>query len=303
MEGSIGETGIFPRIGVYDEWAIEWGYRWLPDLKDPDAEKAFLNRWIIDRTGKDKRLWFGDPSLSYDPRCQSEDLGDNAMKAGYYGIRNLKIVLSHLIEWTREPNNNYDKLYQMQKEVMAQFKRYLFHVVRNIGTVMKTSKTIEQPGPVFEFVPRERQKEAVQFLQDQLFTTPEWTVNKDIFSLVEGNGYLRILFLQKEVLSAVMSLNNLGTLLYFEANHPTGAFTPIDLLQDLKAGIFRELKEYQPIDLYRRNLQKAYIAQLAALQSEIGETPEKRYPMPVSIYHAYLPNASCLPYPYTGEWF
>lgn len=276
-EDSIGEIGIFPRIGVYDEWAIEWGYRWLPDLKDPDAEKAFMNHWIIDRTGKDKRLWFGDEGLTYDPRCQSEDLGDNAMKAGYYGIRNLKIVLSHLIEWTSEPNNNYEKLYQMQKEVMAQFKRYLFHVVRNIGAEMNTFKTIEQPGPVYEFVPRERQKEAVRFLQEQLFNTPEWIFNKDIFALVEANGYSKILPLQKEVLSAVMSLNNLGTLLYFEANHPAEAYTPMDLLQDLKAGIFRELKERQPIDLYRRNLQKAYIAQLAVLQSEIGETPEKRY--------------------------
>ena len=276
-EDSISEKGIFPRIGKYDEWAIEFGYRWFPDFPSRFEEKSYFNKWVSDKTGKDKRLWFGSPNSTSDLRCQSEDLGDNAMKASYYGIKNLKIVTSNLIEWTKEPNENYDNLAIMQKEVFAQYNRYILHVVNNIGSWMGNLKTVEQEGDQYEFSSREWQRDAVKFLQEQLFTTPEWTVDKKIFKLVGGNGYFTIIELQQSVLDKLFSINRLGRLLYFENNEPKDAYTVKEFLNDLKSGIWSELKGRKPIDMYRRNLQKAYLAQLFKLQNEIGGTLFQRY--------------------------
>jgi hypothetical protein len=128
-EDSISEQGLFPRIGVYDEWAIEWGYKWLPQLKTEKEAIAYMNKWIIERTKNDKRLWYGPETVS-NPRCQSEDIGDDPVKAGTYGILNLQRVINNLAEWTRQPGEDYEGLKRMQKEVIEQYTRYLFHAAR-----------------------------------------------------------------------------------------------------------------------------------------------------------------------------
>ncbi len=121
-EDSITQEGIFPKIGLYDEWAIEWGYKWLPAFKTSEAEQAYMNRWIIEKLNSNKRLWFGNEEVIWpDPHRQGEDLGDNAMKAGYYGIKNLKRTLEQLPEWTKESNKDYQGLLVMYRELLNQY--------------------------------------------------------------------------------------------------------------------------------------------------------------------------------------
>ena len=113
-EDGIDEKGIFPRIGDYDKWAIRWGYRWLPSSVSAAAEKDTLNSWIVRQLASGPQYFYGaqlsplDPmnvrAANPDPRDQNEDLGDDAMRAGEYGIRNLKRIEPHLLEWTHEPN-------------------------------------------------------------------------------------------------------------------------------------------------------------------------------------------------------
>eukprot|EP01035_Chromulina_nebulosa_P056613 gene56613-77586_t len=174
-EDNIGETGLFPRIGDYDKWAIEWGYRWFPEAKTPDAEKPILNKWIIDKLNANKRLWWGDgESNRDDPRSQTEDLSDNAMKASSYGIKNLQRIITNLPEWTKEANKDYENLENMYSQVTGQFARYIGHVSRNIGGIELTPKRVEQTGNVYEFTPKSTQKEAMAWLQANVFTTPTW---------------------------------------------------------------------------------------------------------------------------------
>ena len=263
-EDSISEKGLLPRIGIYDKWAIEWGYKWLPDFKSKEEEKTYLNKWIIDRTSTDKRLWFGNESTP-DPRCQSEDIGDNAMKAGEYGIRNLKKVMSQLIEWTKEPNADYESLSKMKDGVIAQFRRYLFHVANNIGGIMFTSKTVEEKGGEIAFVSKESQLEGIKFLQRELFDTPEWIMDKTLFSLIGGYSFNEPIILQREIMNNITSQKTISNLLHFEANYPDSAYTITQLFDDLQAAIFREVKTVRQIDFYRRNLQKVYVERLIAL--------------------------------------
>jgi hypothetical protein len=134
-EDHITEKGLFPRIGDYDKWAIEWGYKWMPQFKTADEETPFLNQWVISRLSQNRRLWFGIENDFNDPRSQNEDLGDNAMLAGTYGIKNLKRILPQLENWTYEPNEGYDELKSIYTQLVNQFNLYMGHVVKNIGGI------------------------------------------------------------------------------------------------------------------------------------------------------------------------
>lgn len=264
-EDKLDEPEIFPRIGEYDRWAIQWGYRWLPQFKTAEEEKGYLNKLVIDSLSKNPRLFFGTESDANDPRNQNEDLGNNAMQASAYGIKNLKRILPNLIAWTKESNEGYENAQTIYKEIVAQFNRYMGHVSKNVGGIEWTPSTVEQKAPVYVFTPKERQKEAIKFLQDQLFTTPKWLIDKQLFSLIGFDQLNTISDLQKNALGRLLNSRTLGNLVSFEMNDPANAYTETAMLNDLKAGIWSELKTGQPIDIYRRNLQKLYVERLVSL--------------------------------------
>jgi hypothetical protein len=272
-EDSISEIGLFPRIGDYDKWAIEWGYRWWPEM-NKEVEKTKLNEWIITKL-KDKRLWFGDEQDPNDPRSQSEDLGDDAMKAGTYGIKNLQRIVPNLTEWTKEANEGYESLAEMYKEVTNQFGRYVGHVVKNIGGILNTPKTVEEKGNVFEYVSKEKQQSAMHFLQEQLFTTPTWLLNKKIFLLTGTADGASVSNLQNSVLKTLIGSNTMDKLLKFEAYDATHVYTAVMMLNELKKGIWSELPAHRAIEMQRRILQKMYVERITAILNppSVGDTP------------------------------
>ncbi|NWJ52374.1 MAG: zinc-dependent metalloprotease [Bacteroidetes bacterium] len=259
-----GITDLIPRIAVYDKWAIEWGYKPVFDVKDAKAEKLVLNKWVRSHE-TDPMYLFGSESSSYDPRFQSEDIGNNAMKAGEYGIKNLKRILPHLIEWTKEDGENYTNLATMYGELIAQFSRYMGHAAKNVGGVYETPKTFDMPGAQFEAVPRTTQKEAVAFLIKNVFDTPLWLQDKNIMSYISHTGGLEYIApIQDNVLSNVLSSQKLYTLaINYGANNQNYAVD--ELLQDLKKGIWTELPTRKSVDFCRRNLQKVYVEKLLSM--------------------------------------
>ncbi len=264
-EDSITEKGIFPRIGDYDIWAIEWGYKWNPEFKTAADEAGWLNKWIIERISANKRLWFGTETDRDDPRCQNEDLGDNAMKAGAYGIKNLKRVLSSLPEWTKEPNEGYGNLSNIYKELVAQYNRYMGHVAKYIGGITTTPKTIEETGEVFEFTSKARQKEAMAFLQQQLFTTPSWLIDYKITGMTGINPAGMLAGVQVSTVSRLLNPGTLSKLDLFEQSKGSVAYTSIEMINDLKKGIWSELPLRKPIAAQRRMLQKGYVEALIGI--------------------------------------
>ncbi len=265
-EDNIGRKGLFPRIGDYDNWAIEWGYRLFPQFKDADAEKGHLNTWIMDKL-KNHRLYWGDGETNGDDsRNQTEDLGDDAMKAGMYGIKNLQRIVPNLMQWTKEENKDYAGLQQLYEQVTGQFNRYSLHVARNVSGIMLTPKMVEESGAVYENVPEAKQKEAVDFLNKNLFATPVWLLNNDIFGRTGLNGASVIGQIQDGSLNRLLSSRTLGKLIDAEATFGTAnAYTITELLADLKKGIWSELTTAKATDVYRRNLQKSYINSLISL--------------------------------------
>ena len=263
-EDKIAPKGLYPRIGDYDLWAIEWGYKLLPDVKTPVEEIAVLNKITVNKL-KNKRLWFGTESNPDDPRSQNEDLGDNAMIASTYGIKNLKVILDKLPEWTNEKNHGYDNLSNMYTQLTTQFGRYMGHVTKNIGGVQETPKTMEQKGTIYERTPAATQNEAMAFLDKNLFQTPSWLLNKQILDNTGLSPLEVINKVQSPVLSRLLSSNTLDKLISAEASDGEIAYKITDMFTALQAAVFTELNGNQNIDVYRRTLQKNYVDKLISI--------------------------------------
>ncbi len=263
-----GDVSMMPNIGVYDKYSIKWGYRPILD-KEGMEEKPILDQWILEHAG-DPLYRFGAQQWSVvDPSSQTEDLGDDAVKASNYGIENLKRIIPNLISWTSEDGKDYDDLETLYDQVLTQFNRYMGHVSNNIGGVYQYNKTYDQEGAVFIPVPKERQEESMQFLQDQLFTTPEWMIDNNILNKIENNGNVeRIRGLQVRTLENVLDFGRLGRMIENETLNGKEAYTLTEMMNDLRSGIFSELRSGKKIDTYRRNLQRAYVDRLEYLLTE-----------------------------------
>lgn len=268
-----GDEGValMPEIGVYDKYAVEWGYRPILD-KSAREEKETLDSWIMAHAG-DPMYRFGRQQRSVvDPSSQTEDLGDDAVKASDYGIENLKRIVPNLIKWTYEKGENYEKLDQMYGQVFSQFNRYMGHVSNNIGGVYEYYKTYDQDGAVYTHVPEEHQKKAMDFLQRQLFATPEWMLDTEIVSKIEHDGSVeRIRGLQTRTLNNILDFGRMARMIENEALYNDEAYTLEEMMKDLRGGLFSELRRGATIDTYRRNLQRAYVDRLEYLMNEEQE--------------------------------
>lgn len=258
-EDNIGDSGIMPRIGDYDDWAIEWGYRRFNQYKNPEAEKEFLNKWVI-KNLKNERLWFGTESNPLDPRSQSEQVGDNPMIAGTYGIKNLQRIVNNLDKWTATPNEDYENLGMMYDQVTGQFKRYLGHVAKYIGGQMETPKTVEQNGVVYEPVSKKDQKEALQFLDQNIFTTPQWLLEKDIYEKTGKTPVKTVEEIQNGVFARILSPMVLESMYQMEAVDKN-AYPITEYFTDLNAAVLKK----ENVDTYTRNLQRNYIDNMIKL--------------------------------------
>ena len=259
-----GVTDFFPKIGDYDKWAIKWGYSYFEDAKTEKEEKAILNE-MTKEAYKNNRLWFGTETSPYDPRYQTEDIGDNAMRASEYGIKNLKRILPNLIEWSSEKGESYSELDDLYNALTGQFRRYMGHVTKNVGGIYDSPKTYDMAGNQFTVVPKSIQKDAVAFLNTQLFTTPKWLLNQDVLSKINPeSGVEAVKSMQDATLSSLLAGDRMVRLLETSTTSKDN-YSVDELISDLNKGIFSELKGASSIDMYRRNIQKIYVDKLIEL--------------------------------------
>lgn len=273
-------TSLFPRIGEYDIWAIKWGYSYFEDTKTEAEEKAYLNE-MTKEAYKNRRLWFGSETSPYDPRYQTEDIGDNAMRASEYGIKNLKRILPNLLEWSKEDGESYAELDELYGALTGQFKRYMGHVTKNVGGIYDTPKTYDMTGNQFEVVPKSLQKDAVAFLNTQLFITPKWLLNQNILSKINPeNGVEAIKSMQDATLNSLLAGDRMVRLMETSSISKDN-YSVDELMTDLKKGIFSELKNKNSIDIYRRNIQKLYVDKMIELLNP-GEASVRAVPVGVT---------------------
>ena len=259
-------VALMPNVGVYDKHAIKWGYRPILSAEKAEDEKPVLDKWILDNQNS---LLHRFGSAGIDPSSQTEDLGDDAVKASEYGIKNLKRIIPNLIDWTSEDGKDYADLNTMYGQVLSQFNRYMGHVSANIGGVYQYYKTYDQSGAVYTHVNKSHQKNSMNFLQKQLFETPTWMIDNNILNKIEFAGITnRIRSTQSRTLNSILDFGKMARLIENEAINGKNAYSLIDMMSDLKKGIWKELYSHKTIDVYRRNLQFAYLDRISYIMNE-----------------------------------
>lgn len=269
-EDHISAAGMYPRIGDYDLWSIEWGYKLLPGKSEED-EKATLNDWVKSHYSN-QRLRFLHMDGT-DPRAQTESLGDNAMKANEYGLKNLKWIVPQLPVWLNEKGENYKNLDEVYDEVINQYGRYMGHCITYVGGIYTDFKTTDQQGAVYTVVPKATQKEAMAFLQKNLFTTPAWLLNKNILDKIDAPVTDRISGIQDTYLGSLLSTPRLQRLISSTNRDAADAYRIDEFMDDLKKAIWSELPTRKPIDNYRRNLQKSFVERMGTLATSMPSAP------------------------------
>lgn len=268
-------VALMPNIGEYDKYSIAWGYRPILSADSPEAELPTLRKWIEDKKG-DPLYRYGRQGNPNDYTAQSEDLGDDAMKASTYGIANLKRIVSNVRDWTYVEGSDYTELQEMYGEVRSQFNRYMGHVRRYVGGVKENYKTADQDGLVYTHAPKAKQKEAVKFLNDQLFSTPMWMLDNEIIGRLQDYGAVESMrALQVSTLNDLLGWGKLGRVIENAALNGSEAYSILDLTSDIRAGVWSELRGGRAIDTYRRNLQRAHIEKLGQLLTD--DEPTSRF--------------------------
>lgn len=261
-EDKISEKGLFPRINDYDKWAIKWGYQWRPEFKDEWEEKEQLMKETTRTLRENKRLWFGGEGRGEDPRSQTEDLGDNSMKASEYGIKNLKRVMENLPAWTHQENDQYEDLSTMYKAVQDQYNRYLNHVMKNVAGRYTNNMPEEEP---VSFMPKSRQKEAVEFVGRHVFEAPEWLFPATIINKVGVNPTTVQNSKQENMIARLLSGYVLNTI-YTQNEQSAEPYLLNEYLDDVFAQVWKPLGNTDDWKTKeRRNLQRTYVEQLNSL--------------------------------------
>lgn len=260
-------ASLMPKVGPYDDFAVNWGYRVLPTNLTPEQEQDSLQAWIrVQDT--DPMLRFGRQQwMTVDPSAQMEDLGDDAVKSSTLGIANLKRAMGYLIDATTTPGKDYDLLREMYEEVCQQWRREVGHVAENVGGMVGTYKNAGQEGVVYQPVTREKQIRCLNFLHEYVFTTPTFLLDADVLRRIEASGSTeRMQRNQERVLATVMANDKLLRLIETasisgNSNENLGV---TELLENLQNGLFADLVANGSPDVFRRNLQRSFVANLVS---------------------------------------
>jgi hypothetical protein len=252
---------LVPRIGPYDRFAIMWGYRPILDVASADDERPTLDRWASEQ---DTIPWlrFSTSDAPNDPYDLTEAVGDaDAMRSSQLGLQNLQRVMKMLLPVAEQPGRDYELLDELYDEAVAQWSRYMGHVAAVVGG----AETQERYGTGARFAPvsRARQREAIAFLAQNAFRTPDLLLDSTILRRIEAEGaILRIRTAQGRVLATLLNRNRLNRLVEYEAMAPRSAeaYTVGDLVGELHGAVWSELDDARVrIDVYRRNLQRAFL--------------------------------------------
>lgn len=256
-EDNISEKGLFPRINDYDKWAIKWGYQYRPEFKDPAKEKKVLRAEVTKMLTGNRRLWWcGDEGKGTDPRSQSEDLGDNQMRANDYGLKNLQRVMAHIEEWTAQPDGQYDDLDFIHRAVRAQYQRYVNHVQKYLFSKYVNNVPGEKPHDI---VPRELQREAIDWLARNVLEAPLWLYPKNVVGKLGVDYADEIRNRQQTIIAMMLSPNaimNLQSSQYASEK----AYSVDEYFNDIFDAVWKPLSDKdEENNSFRRLQQRSYV--------------------------------------------
>ena len=250
------------QLGPYDNYSIEWGYRYYG--QSPEEEKNILKKFV-DSKSLDPVYMFG--GYGNDPNSQTENIGDDPVKASTYGIKNLKIVAKNLMDWVIEPNENYDELNELYGELLGVYRRYIYHVHSLIGGIYDTPHNENQKGAIrYVNVDINKQIEALRFLEKNLWNTQSWLMDSKLISQIKGEGVLNsIQGLQLSALNRLLNYDKLNRMLSAKESLQGNALSVSGLIDDLLQTI---IESPNSPDLSEQRLQLYFVERIDLLMSE-----------------------------------
>jgi hypothetical protein len=255
------------QLGPYDDYAIEWGYRYFPE-ETSETEKVSLKK-RVDEKSMNPLYMFG--SGGNDPDTQTENIGDDPVKASDYGLKNLKLVAQNLEEWTTSEGQSYDDLDELYNELLGVYRRYIYHVVKVIGGINETLMVKGQENIPYKNVSAQEQRRALTFLNQNLWSTQYWLLEASLLSKIKEEGGLeRIQNIQFSALNQILSVDRLNRMLSAGTTLEGTGLTPDELLEQIYFSLFESTP---PLDDSKMALQIRFAERIKMLLEEKGLNP------------------------------
>ena len=250
------------QLGPYDDYSIEWGYRYFG--KSPEEEKEILKNFVDEKSLNPMYMFGG---YGNDPNSQTENIGDDPVKASLYGISNLKIVAKNLKEWTIEPKENYNELNELYGELIGVYRRYVYHVLNLVGGIYDTPHNENQKGVVrYVNVDIDKQLQALKFMEKNLWNTQNWLMDKSLISQIKAEGVLGSLQgLQLSAFNRILSVSKLNRMLSARESLEGNPLSVEELIDNLFKTI---VKNPENPDLSEQRLQINFVERIDELMGE-----------------------------------
>ncbi|WP_298631440.1 zinc-dependent metalloprotease [uncultured Porphyromonas sp.] len=254
-----------PFLGVYDYYAIEWGYKLFPELggdfiKESKALQAFVAKHESNRLYKYGAQQMG---LRLDPSSIEEDLSDDPVEAGELGLRNLRFILGHLDEWIQD-DPDADHRNDLYEQILGQAYGYYTNIFAYVPGIILTQSSEQSGIPRYKVLPRQKQRAAALWLLNNV---------ADFRKLGEQGalGHLQVAALKPFELAegdimkmAMLNTSKLAISYYFD---PT-SYSPMEYLEDVYKHIFRKtLQGSERLTSGERRFQEIFVRYLIAAGS------------------------------------
>ncbi|MEQ9398604.1 MAG: zinc-dependent metalloprotease [Longimicrobiales bacterium] len=260
------------RMGVWDAWAIQWGYTPILDAETPEDEFETLNAWIVERADRPWYRYAGalfGMDVEWDPHRMTEGISADPVEAAALGMANLRVMVDSLMAWVLDEGDDYYELETHYLQALTQWNRYAEHAAAAVGGSWTHHKRFGEDGWVYTPIEPDYQRKAMAFLDEHVLSTPEWALDPDVLRRLEHAGAVeRIRAYQELAVQRLLNHARLARLIEHEAFLGDATYTPTEMLDDARAMVWREVGGGGAIDTYRRNQQRAYLAQAHHLLHE-----------------------------------
>jgi hypothetical protein len=260
------------RIGLWDKFAVYWGYRPIIEAASAHDELPTLNQWIVQRADT---AWyrFGDAQfgmdVEWDPYRMTEGISDDPVEAATLGMNNLRTATANLMQWVLRPGEDYYELETHYLQNLTQWNRYAEHAAAAVGGSWTHHKRFGEAGPVYTPIEPAYQRKAMAFIDQHVLQTPSWALDMDMLRRLEHAGAVeRIRAYQELAVQRLLNHARLARMIEHEAFLGNATYRPADMLDDTREMVWREVRQNRPVDTYRRNLQRAYLQQAEYLLKE-----------------------------------
>lgn len=281
-------SSITPKIGVYDKFAIEWAYRVYPE-NDGHKELPKLKAMVSEAYKNSQYHYLPQQDMrnAIDPRAQSEDLGDDAVKASEYGLKNLKRIVPEVLKWTTKDGDEYLEAGKLMNDIISQWHQYSYHVMTNIGGMYLNNAVYGDGYKGYEHVSRDMQKKSVKYLIDNVLSYPEWLFANDLYNYVypisnspvgyrEVSSFASYTNAQSYIFWDLLTNERLDRMIANEAQNGKLAYTASELLDDLYKAIFVKTIQGASLSIMDRATQKGFIDALIIAADSREVSKEKK---------------------------